>query len=110
MESVAREQRRGKWPRESPANVGPVKNFERWLYQRDASGFETTPAVKIQHAIKMWMVQDNKYYDYIARSGKKIGFDIDDRWIGIKDSLAIKVTFFDYNHGELKLVFGFTIF
>ncbi|HSH19890.1 MAG TPA: hypothetical protein VLA03_05535, partial [Draconibacterium sp.] len=80
-----------------------LKNFERWLYQRDAPGFETTRAVKIQHAIKMWMVQENKYYDYIARKGKKIGFDIDDRWTGLNDSLAIKVTYFDHNPGTLKL-------
>ncbi len=88
-------------------NVGiETKNFERWLYQRDAAGYETEPAVKIQQAIKMWMVQDNKYYDYIARSGKKIGFDIDDRWTGLHDSVAIKVTYFDYHAGELNLVFS----
>ena len=83
----------------------PVKNFERWLYQRDAPGYETKPAIKIKHAIKMWMVQDNKYYDYIARSGKKIGFDIDDRWTGIEDSIAIKITYFDNEAGELLLKF-----
>jgi hypothetical protein len=27
--------------------VGPVKNFERWLYQRDSEGFETEPAVPV---------------------------------------------------------------
>jgi hypothetical protein len=83
-----------------------AKNFERWLYQRDAPGYETQPAVKIQQAIKMWMVQDNKYYDTIARSGKKIGFDIDDRWIGNKDSVALKVTYFDNHPGELNLVYS----
>jgi hypothetical protein len=83
-----------------------TKNFERWLYQRDAPGFETQPAVKIQHSIKMWMVQENKYYDYIARSGKKIGFDIDDRWIAGKDSMALKVTYFDNHSGEMNLVFN----
>ncbi len=80
-----------------------TKNFERWLYQRDAPGFETQPAVKIQQAIKMWMVQDDKYYDFIARKGRKIGFDVDDRWTGLTDSLAIKVTYFDHNPGTLKL-------
>jgi hypothetical protein len=83
-----------------------TKNFERWLYQRDAPGYETQPAVKIQQAIKMWMVQEDKYYDYIARSGKKIGFDIDDRWIGNKDSVALKVTYFDNHAGELILVYN----
>ena len=82
-----------------------TKNFEHWLYQRDAPGYETQPAVKIQQAIKMWMVQENKYYDYIARSGKKIGFDIDDQWEGVKDSIALKITYFDNYAGELNLVY-----
>jgi len=83
-----------------------TRNFERWLYQRDAPGYETLPAVKIQQAIKMWMVQEDKYYDYIARSGKKIGFDIDDRWIAVNDSLALKVTYFDNHAGEMNLVYN----
>lgn len=82
-----------------------TKNFERWLYQRDAPGYETCPAVKIQQAIKMWMVQENKYYDYIARSGKKIGFDIDDRWAAASESLALKVTYFDNYSGEMNLLY-----
>ncbi len=83
-----------------------MKNYERWLYQRNAPGYETTPAVKILHAYKQWMVQDNKHYDYIARSGQKIGFDIDDRWVGIEDSVAIKVSYFDNHAGELKLTYN----
>ncbi len=83
-----------------------LKNFERWLYQRDAPGYETEPAIKIQHAIKMWMVQDNRYYDYIARSGKKIGFDVDDRWAGLNDFIAIKVSYFDNHSGSLNLVYN----
>jgi hypothetical protein len=82
-----------------------TKNFERWLYQRDAPGYETRLAVKIQQAIKMWMVQPDKYYDFIARSGKKIGFDIDDRWTGSQDSIALKITYFDNHTGEMNLVF-----
>lgn len=82
-----------------------TKNFERWLYQRDAAGYETVPAVKIQHAIKMWMVEHDKYYDYIARSGQKIGFNIDDRWEGQNETyeLAVKVTYFDNTFGDLEL-------
>jgi hypothetical protein len=83
-----------------------TKNFERWLYQRDAPGYETQPAVRIQQAIKMWMVQPDKYLDYIARSGKKIGFDIDNRWVAGKDSVALKVTYFDNHAGELNLIYN----
>lgn len=83
-----------------------TKNFERWLYQRDAQGYETTPVVQIQHAIKMWMVQEDKYYDFIARRGKKIGFNVDDRvFPGGEQPMAIKVTFFDSVPGTLKLVY-----
>lgn len=81
----------------------PVKNFERWLFQRDALGYETTPAVKIEQAIKMWMVDPEKYYDYIAREGKKIGFKIDKNWQGVKQPLAFKVSLFDHNLGTLNL-------
>lgn len=82
----------------------PVKNFERWLSQRDAEGFETRPAIKIQQPIKMWMVQTDRYYDYIARTGKRIGFNIDPRWPGLKGGLAVKVTYLDTTPGTLELV------
>ena len=54
----------------------------------------------------MWMVQKDKYYDYIARSGKKIGFAVDDRWLGNKSrDVAIKVTYFDCGKSVLKVNF-----
>jgi len=84
----------------------PIKNFERWVYQRDMTGYETTPAVKIEQAIQMWMVQPGKYYDFIAREGKKIGFDVEDKWAGLKDSVAIKVSYFDNQAGEMNLVYN----
>ena len=31
---------------------------------------------------------------------------MDDRWAGIKDSVAIKVSYFDNNSGSLKLVYN----
>ena len=89
----------------------PVKNFERWLYQRDRAGYETEPAVKIDHAIRMWMVHGNKktgqgsYYDFVARRGKRIGFSIDKRFLRAAKRVAVKVTYFDQHTGVLKLVF-----
>ncbi|SNR54317.1 hypothetical protein SAMN06265371_10510 [Lutibacter agarilyticus] len=82
-----------------------TKNFERWLYQRDAPGYETTPAIRIGHPIKMWMIQNDKDYDFIARKGFKIGFNIDDRWDGQNQEkqLAIKITYFDNEAGKLCL-------
>jgi hypothetical protein len=84
----------------------PAKNFERWLYQRDADGYATRPAIKIDQAIKMWMVQEGKYYDYLARTGRRMGFDIDDRWKPRNGTLAIKVSFLDAQPGSLQLVFN----
>lgn len=84
----------------------PVKNFERWLYQRDAPGYETTPAVKIDQAIQMWMVDPDRYYDYVARKGKRIGFNIDDNFLSAGlHPLAIKISYYDGVEGNLKLVF-----
>lgn len=73
------------------------RNFERWLHQRDEPGYETEPRIKINQPHEMWMVPDEKPYDFIARAGKRIGFHIDDRWLEQnRDSrLAIKVTFID---------------
>jgi len=88
----------------------PVKNFERWLYQRDSAGYETAPAVKVDHAIRMWMVHGNKktgegkYYDHVARRGKRIGFNIDKRFLRTANRVAVKITYFDQHRGVLKLV------
>ena len=60
-------------------NSGAVKNFERWLYQRDTEGYETEPAIKVPHPIKMWMVKKDHYFDYVARKSRRIGFAVDDR-------------------------------
>lgn len=85
-----------------------VKNFERWLYQRDAEGYYTKPAVKINHAIKMWMVPSDHYYDFIARQGSQIGFDIDDRWLvhNEKNEFALKVTYLDNEKGVLQVIYN----
>lgn len=87
---------------------GAVKNWERWLYQRDSEGFETEPVVKIdQPPIKMWMVQPDRYYDYIARKGSQIGLAVDDRWCsGGQVDVAIKVTYFDEGAGQVQMRVG----
>ncbi len=52
------------------------------------------------------MVEPGKYYDFIARKGKKIGFDVDDEVFSETDQkVAIKVSFFDGVKGTLKLVY-----
>lgn len=87
--------------------VGPVKNFERWLYQRDSEGFETEPVVRIEHPIKMWMVPKDKTHDYVARSGRRIGLAVDDRWCGGEPTdVAIKVSYFDVGKGKVEMSVG----
>ncbi len=84
--------------------VGPVKNLEHWLYQRDSVGFETTPSEKISHPIKMWMVEPGQHFDFIARKGKQIGLAVDDRWCGGGPvNIALKATYFDRGHGAVEV-------
>ena len=82
-----------------------VKNFERWVYQRDATGYETMPCIKIDHPIEMWMVQPGKYYDYIARQGKKMGFDVNDTFLSIHKKFSVKVSYVDVGSGSWSLVY-----
>lgn len=82
----------------------PVKNFERWLYQRDSEGFKTKPDVAMRHPTRMWMVEKEMDFDYVARRGKRIGFNIDDRWCGgSTDRLAVKITFFNTHRDEISI-------
>lgn len=84
----------------------PVKNFERWICQRDEPGYETTPVLKIHHPIQMWMVEPNKYYDFVARKGKKIGFKVDEGLFSEgEQAVAVKISFYDGVEGKLKLVY-----
>lgn len=84
-----------------------VKNFERWIYQRDSEGYETEPAVRINHAIKMWMVSPGKYYDYVARTGNKIGFFVDDNFLkGRNKKVAVKISYFDFGKGKFSLEYS----
>ena len=84
-----------------------LKNFERWVYQRDCVGYETEAVVRINHAIKMWMVEPGKYFDLIARTGNKIGFKVDPKFINGKEkNVALKITYFDEGKGSWKVVFN----
>lgn len=80
-----------------------AKHFERWLYQRDRVGYETEPAMKIPHAIRMGQIHLGKNHDYIARRGAKIGFYADDRFDEHKGKKAIKITYLDEKAGKMVL-------
>ncbi len=93
-ESYLRPEKGSKEPR-------AVKNFERWLYQRDTVGYETEPAVKIRQPIEMWMVYPGMFYDFIARRGGKIGFTADPQFLsGRSQRVAVKISYPDDEKGE----------
>lgn len=88
-----------------------LKNFERWLHQRDAPGYETVPAVRISSpGTNSWIIPADKDYDYIARQGQNIGFNIDDRFLSQEElhTVALKVSYFDFQAGEMKIQYKTT--
>ena len=96
--------------RETKVLSTDMKNFERWLSQREATGYTTTATKKIYYdnyqPINVRSINGEAMHDKIAREGKKIGFNIDNRWNGVKDSLAFKVSVFDDNAGTLNLKYS----
>ena len=89
-----------------------IRNFERWLIQRDRDGYRTQAAIKVPQHQSMWMVPKNYKFDYIARrtdlasNNSKIGFALDDRFLsGGPHSAAIKVTYHDIGRGKWTLVY-----
>jgi hypothetical protein len=84
-----------------------VKNFERWLYQRDRDGVRTEPAVRVDHPIKQLGVAEGYRYDMIARRAAgdgRIGFAVDDRFLPAGPHLvAFKVTYHDQGEGTWTL-------
>ncbi|VGO22887.1 hypothetical protein [Pontiella sulfatireligans] len=88
------------------SNAGPVKNVERWLYQRDISGYETTPCMAVPTAKDLWYADNGRPYDYTARKGQKMGFVVDDRLLLMGEHpVVIKVSYYDGVPGTLKLVY-----
>jgi len=97
-----------------------VKNFERWLKQRDIPGAMTVAVHKEPQHSGLWMVPKDKKYNYVARrtdvatGNNKIAFDLDDRFekpfiAGKKERViptryAIKVTYYDTGNGSWSLV------
>ena len=91
---------------EKRSGILAVKNFERGLIQRDRPGFETQPVEKINHSYTQWMVHTDKAYDYIARKGKNIGFEIHPDFISKDRNYALKISYLDKSEGLLKISGG----
>jgi hypothetical protein len=89
-----------------------IRNFERWLYQRDREDYRTRPAVRAAQHEMMWMVPEGFKSDWIARrtdidnGNSRIGLTLDDRFLeGGPHSVAVKVTYHDRGHGRWVLVY-----
>ncbi len=86
---------------EYQGNVVPVKNFERWLCQRDLPGFPTRAVKKVDYPEPTENFVRNVYvpgtnYDLVAREGQRFGFALDARFMqGQSPPVAIKITYYD---------------
>ena len=94
--------------------VRPVKNFERWLYQRDRDGARAAATCKVDHPIAPVLVSPGApkdlQYDLVARrtdvasGNSRIGFALDDRFLsGGPHKVAVKVTFRDTGNARWAL-------
>jgi hypothetical protein len=103
--------------RESVINNGgkplAVKNFERWLYQRDSDGYRTVATEKVILADSMQFYHRNHKYDYTARIPDKsngstaIGFAVDDRFLsGGPHKVAVKITYHDQGKARWALIYN----
>jgi hypothetical protein len=88
----------------------PVKNFERWLYQRDAEGARATPAEKVEVPRQMFEYHKKHLYDYtarrthVARGQRLISFGLDDAFLsGGPHGVAVKITYLDRENAEWAL-------
>lgn len=78
--------------RESYTTKGPIKNFERWLYQRG----DSTPAHKVVIDRVLGDRDPKKPYDYIARQSQaRLSFALDDKFMFGTKPADIKVTYWD---------------
>ncbi len=88
----------------------PVKNFERWVFQRDTDGARTVPAEKVTIPKQMTDHHPKALFDYTARrtdsihGQRAIVFGIYDGFLfGTGHNVTIKVTYLDLKKAEWKL-------
>jgi len=98
--------------RESRVRRNMVKNFERWLFQRDADGERTVPVEKVDVPEQMYEYHPSHHYDYTARrtdsaSGQTlIRFGVDDAFLsGGPHRVAVKITYLNRDNAEWALAY-----
>nr|WP_319395755.1 beta-galactosidase [uncultured Desulfobacter sp.] len=91
------------------ATVYPIKNFERFLYQRDQAGAKTVPVLPVNRAA-FWNDPSGQHFDYSARStdvrndNDKMIFSLEPgflKTLGLP--FTIKITYFDNNASQWVL-------
>jgi len=90
----------------------PVKNFERWVYQRDAEGAQTEATEKVSVPEQMFEYHKKHLYDYTARKTQtakgqaSIRFGVAEAFLtGGPHAVAVKVTYLDRKNAEWQLVY-----
>ena len=98
--------------RESRVRRNTVKNFERWLFQRDAEGARTVPVEKVDVPEQMYEYHPSHHYDYTARRTDRangqtlIRFGVDDTFLsGGPHRVAVKITYLDRDHAAWTLAY-----
>ena len=88
----------------------PVKNFERWLYQRDTDGACTEATAKVEVPPQMFEFDRNHLYDLTARQTQTakgqsfIRFGVDEEFLsGGPHAVAVKITYLDRANAEWQL-------
>ena len=89
--------------------VYPIKNFERFLYQRDQSGAKTLPALPVNRKA-FWNDPSGQHFDYSARStdvgngSHKMIFSLESGFLDTLNApFTIKITYFDNNASQWVL-------
>jgi len=88
----------------------PVKNFERWVYQRDTDGARTEPTERVDVPPQMFDFARNHLYNFTARKTRekdgqtRIQFAVDDVFLSAgPHAVAVKVTYFDRGQARWRL-------
>jgi len=88
----------------------PVKNFERWLFQRDADGARTKATEKVEVPAQMFEFDRSHLFDLTARQTQLakgqslIRFGVDEAFLaGGPHAVAVKITYLDRAHAEWQL-------
>jgi len=100
--------------RESVVKGGPrgrtVKNFERWLFQRDADGARTLATERVDVPPQMFEFHTNHLYDLTARQTQTakgqslIRFGLDEAFLaGGPHAVAVKITYLDRANAAWQL-------